>query len=71
MKKPRIKKNRYDNWYGYLGSQRVKEFGESSTQTQEQAANEWLEIQSLKYQNQKDGLNNDKNTETYTNSKQT
>jgi hypothetical protein len=46
---PRIRKNRYDNWYGYVGRKRVVMFSNSTTQTQEQQAEEWLkEMQSEK-----------------------
>lgn len=41
--KPRIKKNRYDNWYGYLGTRKVISFFNSREATQEQQAHEWLE----------------------------
>jgi hypothetical protein len=35
--KRRIRQNRWDNWYGYEGTQRVVEFG-----TDYRAAKEWL-----------------------------
>lgn len=43
--KARIRQNRWSNWYGYLGSKRVEAFGNSSTETAEQAANRWLREQ--------------------------
>ena len=43
MKQYTIKQNAFDNWYGYLGGKRMTEFAETLTQTQEQAALEWLE----------------------------
>ena len=36
--KRRIKRDVWDNWYGYEGAKRVIDFG-----TDERAANEWLE----------------------------
>lgn len=43
--KARIGQNRFDNWYGYLGNRRVIEFGNSKTETAEQAAKRWLQEQ--------------------------
>jgi hypothetical protein len=40
--KPRIRKNAWDNWYGYVGTRRVVMFSNSTTQTQEQQATQWL-----------------------------
>jgi hypothetical protein len=40
--KPRIRKNAWDNWYGYLGNRRVMVFANAPTETQEQQANRWL-----------------------------
>lgn len=37
----RIRQNRYDNWYGYVGSRRVIAFGHSRTETAQQAAERW------------------------------
>lgn len=41
--KPRIRKNVWDNWYGYIGTRRVVMFTNTPTQTQEQQAKQWLE----------------------------
>lgn len=43
--KPRIHKNVWDNWYGYLGRKRVISFCNSPTETQEQQAKRWLKEQ--------------------------
>ena len=43
--KARIKQNVYGNWYGYLGSKRVIEFGETAEYTQEQNAQRWLAVE--------------------------
>src|SRR5262245_50669796 len=40
--KPRIKQNRWDNWYGYLGSKKVIAFFNSPEETMEEAAQRWL-----------------------------
>lgn len=40
--KRRIRQNRYDNWYGYLGTQRVRAFGNTPEETAEQQAQRWL-----------------------------
>jgi len=38
----RIRQNRYDNWYGYLGARRVRAFGNTPEETAEQQAARWL-----------------------------
>lgn len=38
----RIRKNRYDNWYGYIGRRRVEAFGNSTTASAEENAKAWL-----------------------------
>lgn len=43
--KARIRQNRFGNWYGYLGTRRVAAFGNSTTETAEQAAARWLREQ--------------------------
>jgi hypothetical protein len=46
MAKARIRKNRYDNWYGYLGTRRVIAFPNTiPNYGAEQAAKEWLTAQ--------------------------
>ena len=42
MAKRTIRKNSWDNWYGYEGSYKVRAFANSSIETQEQEANRWL-----------------------------
>jgi hypothetical protein len=42
MAKPRIRQNRFDNWYGYLGNRRVEAFGNSTTASAEENAKAWL-----------------------------
>lgn len=44
----RIRQNRFDNWYGYIGTRRVEMFSNSSTETAEQAANRWLAENEIK-----------------------
>lgn len=39
--KRRIRQNRFDNWYGYLGSRRVRAFANTPEETAEQAATRW------------------------------
>lgn len=40
--KLRVRKNTWDNWYGYRGNRRVIDFGATPYETQEQMANRWL-----------------------------
>lgn len=40
--KRRIKRNAWDNWYGYQGARKVKAFVESVEYTAEQNAKRWL-----------------------------
>jgi hypothetical protein len=40
--KPRIRQNRYDNWYGYMGTRRVEAFGSTPTDSAEENAKAWL-----------------------------
>lgn len=42
MAKARIRKNRYDNWYGYVGTRRVEAFGNTPTGSAEENAKAWL-----------------------------
>jgi hypothetical protein len=43
MAKARIRQNRYDNWYGYLGTRRVMAFPNTiPNHGARQAAEEWL-----------------------------
>jgi hypothetical protein len=42
LPKARIAQNRYDNWYGYLGTRRVIAFGRDAQGSAEQHAQEWL-----------------------------
>ena len=44
----RIKQNVGGNWIGYQGSQKVIEFKETSTSTQKDKAEKWLEEQNRK-----------------------
>jgi len=43
MAKARIRQNRFDNWYGYVGTRRVEAFGNSPTGSAEENAKAWLE----------------------------
>jgi len=43
MRKARIKQNRWDNWYGYVGTRRVIAFGNTPEGTAEDNAKAWLE----------------------------
>lgn len=43
MRKARIKQNRWDNWYGYVGTRRVIAFGITPEGTAEDNAKAWLE----------------------------
>lgn len=40
--KARIRKNQYDNWYGYIGNKRVEMFFNDNNGTQEENAKRWL-----------------------------
>ena len=51
-KAPKIIKNRFDNWNGYLGNKKVIEFGNSREFTAEQHAQQWL-----KEKQEEQGLN--------------
>jgi hypothetical protein len=42
MAKARIRQNRYDNWYGYVGQRRVEAFGNTPTGSAEENAKAWL-----------------------------
>lgn len=37
----RVRQNRFDNWYGYEGSRRVRAFGNGQQLTAEQSAAAW------------------------------
>lgn len=37
-----IRRNQWDNWYGYISGKRVIEFAQTSTESQEQMALRWL-----------------------------
>lgn len=45
MAKAKIKQNAWGNWYGYIGTRKVAAFSNSPTQSQEDAAKEWLDQQ--------------------------
>lgn len=40
--KPRIRENRWGNWYGYLGNRKVEWFMNDDNGTQEENAKKWL-----------------------------
>lgn len=46
--KASIKKNAWDNWYGYHGCKKVEWFLEDAGNTQEQLAKAWLDEQKAK-----------------------
>lgn len=48
MPKARIHKNVWDNWYGYIGKRKVIAFGNSRTETAEQAAHKWYADQCIR-----------------------